>query len=191
MTMALLNVEIPLRGPGAGVFFMGPEIFSEKDIPVPGTDTVLRTPRLPTLTLAPRPPSVVLTPDFDTFMRMPGAILMRLLKRNAIADSRTDAYEQASSGQIRSSRDAVPARGDEWVNGTCCAPCPPSCPLRRCAGRRPAAGGLWSARTRPARGPLRAVLRASGGMARQGDLNARKVRTPALTPPRAGVTSDR
>lgn len=46
-----------------------------------------RAPRLPMPTVAPRGPSVQLTPDPLTFIRMPGASLMDRRKRSAMASS--------------------------------------------------------------------------------------------------------
>ena len=54
-------------------------------MPDPGMPTETRVPCLPKLTLAPRLPTDVLTPDLLMFSRIPGAILILFLNLNFIA----------------------------------------------------------------------------------------------------------
>ena len=52
------------------------------EIPLPGTPTVARTPRLPKLTVAPRTPMLVLMPRLPTLIRTPGNSVNICLKRS-------------------------------------------------------------------------------------------------------------
>ena len=58
------------------------------EIPLPGTPTVARTPRLPMLTVAPRTPMLVLMPRLPTFIRTPENSVNVCLKRSVTSRPR-------------------------------------------------------------------------------------------------------